>query len=90
MSEQSKAAGPATLVVPVLTLPLGVAMAFVPTSSTYGMAALLVYGPLPILTYRHLRGKKGGWSIAGLTVAALPYLALLAWLLGGEISHRPL
>jgi len=91
VSEETKTAGPAAVVVPLLTLPLGVAIAFIPTSGTYGMAALLVYGPLPILVYRHLRGRKGEWSVAGMVVASLPYFALLAWLLkGGEINHRPL
>ncbi len=91
MSNDAKPAGPSALIVPLLAFLLGVALAFVPTSFTYGMAALLVYGPLPILAYRHRRGRKGGWGVAGMIVASFPYFALIVWLLtGGQSHHIPL
>lgn len=91
MSDRPKPAGPAVLFVPLLAFPSGVAVAFLQTFATAAVAAILVYGPLPLLVVSHFQGRKGGWSIAGMAVASLPYLALLAWLFkGGEINHRPL
>jgi hypothetical protein len=89
MSEETKTASPFTFVIPLVACPAGVAFGFVPYSGV--LSDVLLFGPLPALVYLHWKGKRGGWSIAGLIVAALPYVAVVESIVSGRPrAHIPL
>jgi hypothetical protein len=76
---------------PLAAFPAGGALFRVPFYFTIGLAVILFLAPLPMLIARHWLGRRGWWSIAALTLSAIPYFIVVASMFWkGSVNHVPL
>ena len=91
MNSERKSAGPLHAVFPVVVCPAGIAVALLSSTFASRIGEILLFGPLVILVYLRLKGRKGRWNVAGIALAALPYLALIVDIIEGRPkTHIPL